>query len=137
MLLWRPFLFIELLFYLLSFFHAFNFQVHLLKHLSGGGVEFDSFRVQSRNFWNVVITTFAFFSLEFDGDSADRALLDSLHSISNETSNLVLQSLSWNNSDLLNNTRIGVVVESELGIIFLYNTARSLLDGLGTYAAHC
>jgi hypothetical protein len=48
------------------------------------------------------------------------------------SSNLVAHALRWKDGDLIDKTLIGVEIESEASVVFLDNSASTLLDSLST-----
>ena len=70
--------------------------------------------------------------LQLKGDAADRASLNSLHQVGDETSNLISHSLGRNDGNLASHSLVGVEIKSELGVVLLDNHASGLLDGLRT-----
>merc|ERR1719209_1127826 len=114
-----------------------NVHVHHLQHLLGLGVHFDSLRLlQSRSFRDIVIPSLSLLFLELDGDSSDSRALQSLHQVSDETSNLISKRFRGYNRNLVHNPLVGVEIQGELGVVLLDDQARSLLDGLRPNTSH-
>ena len=95
-------------------------EIHSLDHSLDIWIDSQKIVVlQSRDLWNVVITSFSenyfvrrastkydsfikylpFFFLKFDRDTTDWTGSDSLHQVSDETSNLVTKTLGWDDGD--------------------------------------
>ena len=96
-------------------------EVHSLDHSLDIWIDSQKIVVlQSRDLWNVVITSFSenylsepshvikmthskkklpFFFLKFDRDTTDWTGSDSLHQVSDETSDLVTKTLGWDDGD--------------------------------------
>merc|ERR1719400_751670 len=66
-----------------------NVHVHHLQHLLGLGVHFDNLRLLQSRRRDIVIPSLSLLFLELDGDSSDSRALQSLHQVSDETSNLI------------------------------------------------
>merc|ERR1739838_799964 len=112
-----------------------DFQVNSLQHLVGGVVQLQ-WLAQSGLFWNVVVSSFSLFFLKFDRDTSDWSFLDPLHGVGDETGDLVFQVLGWPDGDFINDSGVGVEIESEFGVVFFYDSSGSFLDGLGSYSSH-
>jgi hypothetical protein len=84
---------------------------------------------------NVVLTTLALLLLKLEGDTADRALLDTTHKVGNISSNLVSKTLGGDDGNITADLLVDVEVKGQLGVVLLDNDASSLLDGLGSNAA--
>merc|ERR1719471_834672 len=95
-----------------------------------------TFVLQSGNFGNVVITSFTLFFLEFNGDTTNWSSSNTFHQVSDEPGDLVSETLGWDNSDLLDDPLVSVEVQGQHHVVFLYDAAGSLLDGLGTNTTH-
>ena len=70
--------------------------------------------------------------LQLKGDAANRASLDSLHQVGDETGNLVSHSLGGNDGNLASHSLVGVEVKGQFGVVLLDDHASGLLDGLST-----
>jgi hypothetical protein len=97
-------------------------------------INFDSRGIQSREFRNVIITTFTFFFLQLEGNTTDRTARDTLHQVGGETSNLVTETLGLNDGDLVKDLLVDLEVESKTRIVLFNDYTRSLLDSLGSNA---
>ena len=75
-------------------------------------------------------------NLKLEGDTTDGTLLDTLHEMGDETSDLVAHGLGGDESNLSADTLVGVEIESEARIVLLDDSACSLLDGLYANATH-
>ena len=58
------------------------------------------------------------------------------HQVSDETSDLISQTLRGDDGDLLDHAFIRVKVQRELGVVFLDDLTRRLLDGFRTNTTH-
>ena len=56
--------------------------------------------------------------------------------VRHEINYLVAERLGGDDSDLLDDPLVGVEVQGQLGVVFLDDDSSSLLDGLGSDAAH-
>eukprot|EP00351_Strombidinopsis_sp_SopsisLIS2011_P005191 CAMPEP_0116871824 /NCGR_PEP_ID=MMETSP0463-20121206/2327_1 /TAXON_ID=181622 /ORGANISM="Strombidinopsis sp, Strain SopsisLIS2011" /LENGTH=171 /DNA_ID=CAMNT_0004510937 /DNA_START=43 /DNA_END=559 /DNA_ORIENTATION=- len=68
--------------------------------------------------------------LKTERDTTDGTLLDSLHQVSGETSNLVSESLGLNDSNVINDTLVGVEVNGELTVVLLDDGSGGSLNSL-------
>ena len=89
-------------------------------------------QVQSRDFWDVLVLSFSFFFLQFERDTSNWTLLDSLHQMGGVTSNLVSQSLGLDSGDFITKSLVGLEIQSQLWIVTFNQSLRSTLDGLGS-----
>ena len=81
---------------------------HVAQHLVA--VELDVLDLDLRPLGDEVHLAFALFFLEAEGDAADGALLDALHEVGGETSDLVSEALGLDNSDVVDNALVDVEV---------------------------
>jgi len=102
------------------------------KHVPCVRVDLDDLLFQGRNLGDKVQSALSFFFLQLKRDTADRPLRDSSHQMGCVSSNLVAHSLRRENCYLIDNTFVGVEVECEPSVVFLDNSASTLLDGLRT-----
>lgn len=110
--------------------------------------------VESGDLRDVLVLALTLLLLELEGDTADRATLDTLHEVGGVTSdlytrlalallqpnrirnncristNLVAKTLGGNDSDLIADTLVGLEVESESGVVTLDDDLGGSLDGL-------
>jgi hypothetical protein len=86
-------------------------------------------QVQSGNFWDVLVLSLTLLLLQFEGNTSNWTLLDSLHQVGGVTSNLVSQTLGWNLSDLRGQTLVGLEVQSQLWVVTLNQSFGSSLNG--------
>lgn len=70
--------------------------------------------------------------LQLEGNAANGASSNSLHQVSDETSNLVSHSLGRNDGNLGSHSLVGVEVQSQTRIVLLDDNSGGLLDGLGS-----
>ena len=113
--------------------------------------------VESGDLGDVLVLALTLLLLELEGDTADRALLDTLHQVGGVTGNLVLLSATQNSSlrpfdrvdiylvaetlggddgNLITDPLVGLEVQGELGVVPLNDDLGGLLDSLGTNATH-
>jgi len=111
-------------------------NTHSLKHGASLRVDLNSLDGNLRHLGNVVITTLTLLLLKLEGNATDRALLDTLHEMGNETSDLVAHGLGRNECNLSADTLVGVEIESKTRIVLLDDGTCSLLDGLYTNTTH-
>merc|ERR1719428_1254762 len=112
-----------------------DFEVDSFEHLLGGVVELKWF-AKSGLFWDVVVSSFSFFFLKFDGDTSNWSLLDSFHGVGDETGNLVFQVLGWHDGDFIDDSGVGVEIEAQFGVVFLDDSSGRFFNGLGSYSSH-
>ncbi|MCV2423816.1 hypothetical protein LNV47_24855, partial [Paucibacter sp. DJ4R-1] len=109
----------------------------MTEEILGLGVNLDTVaRVESRDLGDVVVLALTLLFLELEGNTTDRATLNTLHQVGGETRDLVAQALGRDDGHLIDNTLVGVEVKSEPGVVLLNEDTRSPLDGLGANAAH-
>ena len=102
------------------------------KHVSCIGVNLDGLLLQSRNFRDKVQSAFTFFFLQLKRNTSDGSLGNSSHQMSCVPSDLVSHSLRRKDCYLIDNTLVGMEVECESSVVFLDNSASTLLDSLRT-----
>ena len=59
------------------------------------------------------------FFLEFNGDTTNWSSSNTFHQVSDETGDLVSETLGWNNSDLLDDPLVSVEVQGQHHVVFL------------------
>jgi len=111
-------------------------NTHGLKHGAGLSVDLNSLNGDLRDVRDVVVTTLTLLLLKLERNATDGALLNTLHEMGHETSDLVAHGLGRNESNLSADTLVGVEVESKTRIVLLDDGTSSLLDGLYTHATH-
>jgi hypothetical protein len=70
--------------------------------------------------------------LNLEGNTSDGTILDSLHKVGGETSNLVSDSLGWHNTDLAQDLLVDVEIVSELEVVLLNELLSGSLHGLSS-----
>ena len=105
---------------------------HRFQQVPGLLVDSDGLLLQSTNLRNEVQATLTLLLLKLQGDVTDGSLGNALHKVGGETSNLVTHTLGGGDGDLIDDTLVGVEVLCKTSVVFLYNSTRSLLDGLCT-----
>ena len=112
-------------------------EVEGVQHVPGVLIDRDRrLRLESRDLGHVVVTAFAFFLLEFNRDATHGSRLNAFHQVSDETSDLIAQTLRRNDGDLLDHAFIRMKVQRELGVVFLDDLTRCLLYGFRTNTTH-
>merc|ERR1719290_961059 len=111
-------------------------EVHHLQHLLGFGIHLDDILFQSRDIWDIVVSSLPLFLLQLDGDASHGGPLESLHEVSDKPGNLVAERLGGDEGDLLNDPLVGMEVECKLCVIFLNNYTSCLLDSFGPDTSH-
>jgi len=101
----------------------------------GVDVEGNSLVVEGRDLGDVVVLALALLLLELERDAANGSLLDALHQVSGESSDLVAKALRGDDGDLIRDLLVGVEVESKAGVVLLDDHTRSTLDSLGANAS--
>lgn len=92
--------------------------------------------VQSGDLRNELILALTLLLLKLEGDTTDRATLNSLHQVGGVTSNLVAETLGSDDGDLITDALVGLEVQGQSGVVTLNDDLGGLLDGLGTNATH-
>ena len=111
--------------------------VYILHHvLDGGVINEDLLNIELRLLGDEVHASLSLFLLELEGDVSDGTLLDSLHQVSNETSDLVSESLGRNDGNLLSNLLVELEVKGELLIVLLNDVSSRSLDSLSSDSSH-
>jgi hypothetical protein len=103
---------------------------HRFQQVPGLLVDSDGLLLQSTNLRNEVQATLTLLLLKLQGDVTDGSLGNALHKVGGETSNLVTHTLGGGDGDLIDETLVGVEVESETGVVLLDDGACGFLDGL-------
>ena len=104
----------------------------VLQKVAGVGVDGDGLLLEGRDLGDEVHSALALLLLELEGDTADGALVNALHEVGGETGDLVAHALGWKDGNLIDNTLVGVEIQSESSVVFLDDSASTLLDSLGT-----
>ena len=102
------------------------------KHVPCIRVDLDCLLLQRRNFRDEIQSAFTLFFLQLKGNASDGSLGNSSHQVGCVTSNLVSHSLGRKNCYLIDNTLVGVEVKRESSVVFLDNSASTLLNGFRT-----
>jgi len=106
--------------------------VVLLEEVLGVGVDLDGRDVDGRGLGDVVVAALALLLLELERDATDGATLDAAHQVGGVTGNLVAEALGGDDSDLIENTLVGLEVKTQAGVVLLNGLARRALDDLRT-----
>jgi hypothetical protein len=104
---------------------------HGFQQVPGLLVNSNGLLLQGTNLRNEVQTTLTLLLLKLQGDVTDGSLGNTLHKVGGETSNLVTHTLGGGDGDLIDDTLVGVEVESETGVVLLDDGTCGFLDGLG------
>merc|ERR1719498_1856654 len=80
--------------------------------------------------------SFSFLLLKSERDSSNWALLNSLHKMCGETSNLVSHSLGLNDSDVINDSLVEVEILGQFSVVLLDDGSGGSLDSLGSNSTH-
>jgi len=78
-----------------------------------------------------------YFFLNSQGDSSDGTLLNSLHQVGGETSNLISHSLGRKDSDVAQDLLVEMEIIAQLVVIFFNQDLSSLLDSLCSNSSLC
>lgn len=116
--------------------HVLGEHAHGDEHSLGVSVDLDGSVSDLRLLGDVVVTSLTLLLLELEGDAVDGTLLDTLHEVSGEASDLVAETLGGDGGNLGADSLVDVKVESEAGVVLLDDGARSSLDGLCANTAH-
>jgi len=81
---------------------------------------------------NEIHLSLALFLLETKRDASDGSLLNSLHQVSGETSNLVAESLCLDLADIIDDPLVDMEVVGQLAIVLFDECPGGSLDGLGS-----
>merc|ERR1719347_2568561 len=68
-------------------------KVHHLQHLLGLGIDLDDILFQSRDIWDIVVSSLPLFFLKLDGNASHCGSLQPLHEVSNKPGNLITERL--------------------------------------------
>lgn len=110
------------------------FKVEGLEHALGIWVDLNGAGVKSGKLWDKVVLAFALLLLQLERDSWNRTLLNTLHQMSSESSDLVAQTLRGNDSHIVADALVSVEVESEEWVVLLNQATRGPLNSFGTNA---
>ena len=105
-------------------------HINGLQESLGIGIDFDVVHINDRNSWHVVIASFAFFFLQFEGNATDGTLLNAAHQVSDVACDLVTKTLGRNDSNLSAYTLINLKIEGQARVVFFNDGARRSLDSL-------
>ena len=108
----------------------------LLHHLLGVSIDIDGIDIDLRLLRNEVHASLALLLLELERNTSDRTLLDSLHEMSDISSNLVSQTLGGNNGDFFGDLLVQLEVQCELLVVLLNNVSGGSLNSLGSDSSH-
>ncbi len=109
-------------------------ETNRLQHLLGIRINLKSVHFNGRNIGDVVVLPLTLFLLELEGDTADGTLLNSLHQMGGEPSNLVPEALGGDDSNLIANLLVGLEIQSQTGVVLFNNEPGGLFDCLGSDA---
>ncbi len=111
--------------------------VYILHHVLDSGItDEDLLNVEFRFLWDEIHASFSLLLLELQGDVSNRTLLDSLHEMSDESSDLVSKALGRDDCDLLADLLVQLEVKSELLVVLLDNVSGRSLNGLCSNSSH-
>ena len=106
-------------------------ETKVLDHLLENWVsDLDVLNLDLRSIRDEVHLALTLLLLKTERDTTDGTLLDSLHQVSGETSNLVSESLGLNDSNVINDTLVGVEVNGELTVVLLNDGSGGSLNSL-------
>ena len=86
--------------------------------------------------WNEIHLSFSLLFLELERDASDWTLLNSLHQVCGETSNLVSHSLGLDDSDIIDDSLVVVEILGQLGVVLLDDSSGGSLCSLGSDSSH-
>jgi hypothetical protein len=96
------------------------------------GVNLDGLLFQGRNLRDKVQSSFALLFLQFQGDTTDGSLGDTAHQVRCVTSDLVAHALGRQDSNIIDDTLVGVKVQRETRVVLFDDSPGGLLYGLGS-----
>jgi hypothetical protein len=85
---------------------------------------------------NKVKASLSLLLLKLEGDTTDGTALNSLHQVSDETSNLISHSLGRNNGNLSDELLVDMEIKSEARVVFLDDHSGRLLDGFCSHTLY-
>lgn len=99
-------------------------------------IDIDLLNVEFRLLGDKVHTALSLGFLELEGNTADRSLLNSLHQVGNETSDLVSESLGRDDGHFLGDLLVQLEVQSQLLVVLLNDVSGRSLDSLCSNSSH-
>ena len=106
-------------------------ETKVLDHLLENGVsDLDVLNLDLRSVRDEIHLALTLLFLKTERDTTDGSLLDSLHQVSGETSNLVSESLGLDDSNIINDTLVGMEVNGELTVVLLNDGSGGSLNSL-------
>ncbi len=109
---------------------------NILHHILSSRVDDDLLNFKLGLLRNILHSSLALGFLELERDSANRTLLNSLHKVSDETSDLVAESLRGNNGNLFRYLLVKLEVHGQLGVVLLNDVSGRSLDSLSADSSH-
>ena len=109
---------------------------NLLEELHGVGIDGEGGSVDLRLLRDEVHASLALSLLKLEGDTADGTLLNTLHQVSDVTSDLVTKTLGGDDGNLLGDLLVELEVHGQLLVVSLDDLTSGSLDGLSSDAAH-
>jgi len=109
---------------------------NILHHILGGGVDGDLLNIDLGLLRNILHASLALSLLKLQRDTTNGSLLDSLHEMSDETGDLVSESLGGDDGNLLRDLLVQLEVHSQLRVVLLDNVSSGSLDSLGSDSSH-
>ena len=106
-------------------------ETKVLDHLLENGVsDLGVLNLDLRSVRDEIHLALTLLFLKTERDTTDGSLLDSLHQVSGETSNLVSESLGLDDSNIINDTLVGMEVNGELTVVLLNDGSGGSLNSL-------
>ena len=106
-------------------------ETKVLDHLLENGVsDLDVLNLDLGSIRDEIHLALTLLFLKTERDTTDGTLLDSLHQVSGKTSNLVSESLGLNDSNVINDTLVGMEVNGELTVVLLNDGSGGSLNSL-------
>ena len=106
-------------------------ETKVLDHLLENGVsDLDVLNLDLGSIWDEIHLALTLLFLKTERDTTDGSLLDSLHQVSGKTSNLVSESLGLDDSNVINDTLVGMEVNGELTVVLLNDGSGGSLNSL-------
>lgn len=90
-----------------------------IKDYFDGFINFDDFRIKSRDFRDIIVLALALFFLKFERDTTNRPLLNTAHQMCTKSGDFISKSFRRNDSHLIAETFVGLKIESQTRIVFL------------------
>ncbi len=107
-------------------------EVDGLQHLLGVTVNHNNILLNGRALRDKVQSGLTLLLLQLQGDAANRASLDALHQVGDETGDLVSHSLGRNDGNFASDLLVDMEIKSQARVVLLDDHSGGLLNGLSS-----